>query len=256
MSRAARREDGDCPEYTVQEFSAGALVSSKAPLLIRGRQVISLAVASDGSVAAGTVDGSVMLDTEGTGWVQTWYTRPHDKPHTDIQEGSETWIRDAKPNADGSARYATTALAFGPDGRHLVVAQADKSVWLFPIKRGLGRPLREGTTFPSASLAVSESGERLAAISGSNAVFFSIHGDELLRGLALKEPGQIQALVFNSDDTATTSVATDTHGTPQGKETRLELITHNLEIETHARVICQNQPFWSKLPDSCKNLVK
>jgi WD40 repeat protein len=186
------------------------------------RQVLSLAVSSQGSIAAGTANNGVFrFIRQGN----KWESLP-------ISLGQDTG------GQLGPSDRVIDAVGFIGDGDGtLVVARGDSSIWLFsasekPLYPSNGKPDPLGDA--NAKMFVfGKAGKNFAAIAEASVTFFTIDTNTLKKGLTLHEPGVIQSVALGDDQTATTSVAL---------RDSLIRITHNLKIEKHEQWICENQP--------------
>lgn len=193
--------------------------------------IFSLAVGSDGSVAAGTVDGSVLSFREAS----------KESPARPVR----TSTLQNPTVANDRYRNFITAISITTNGE-ILAARGDQWIGLYSgaLKLLFPAPGAPATVLayqaPAQELVLSSDDEQFAAISGSFATFFTItrdgHAVTFDKGLTLHEPGTIQSLSFVNQSIFVTAVAT------RNSVLRIE---HNLNIGKHEEWICRHQPTWA-----------
>jgi WD40 repeat protein len=203
-----------------------------------GHQVLTLAVSSQGSIAAGTVDGRVFRFTrQENKWIPSPIKLDQDKGSALVPQAQ-----------------VISAVAFTRGSEdNLLVARNDSSIWLFSAT---GDPLYSSDVKPTAGedaparmFAFSKDGKLVAAVAGPYATFFAIEPHGLTKGLTLRERGVIQSIALADEGVFFTSVAI---------RDSLVKSKHNLNIEKHEQWICDKQPAYqdptSPEEKGCKEL--
>lgn len=202
-------------------------------------QILSLALASDGSIAAGTAAGPGPEPGPTRNRVLHYFKSQSGDWKLRVPEWNGTNDSAAQGSNPGST--GITAVGFGGNNV-LLAANSDQTIWnLEPghePARQQDRPENVAYKF-----VFEKHGSRVAAINGNVATFFVLNEGEakdkteiLTKRSYLQEPGTIQALVFGEDETVVTSVATS------GSVTKIK---HQADVKQHEIRMCQEQPPFS-----------
>jgi WD40 repeat protein/ABC-type sugar transport system ATPase subunit len=225
-------------------------------------RVLSLAIAPDGSVAAGTVTNSVLYwkrqgndwqemperflgaqgDAQPIGLTSKFEGTGNGVPKTETVKKA-SGAGGSNLDRSNAVNHIVTALTFANDGQ-LLAARGDKTIWVFRNTGLDAGILKDIGSQDCDRFVFNAGGTEFAAIGGNSATFFELHDDRIIKKVVLQEPGSIQAVVLGNENTVTTSVAVNES---------LTRVSHNLAIAEHEKRICEEQPSWSN--DTIKDCI-